>query len=97
MAYSSETLSIVEQIDSTAMLNIKANQNLVLDLNSSRYYDDLKPMIKYLKYSPITQYMIMAETVPMVHLSNAYSFAFYNQNEWVINFEIDSHKISVTT
>ena len=80
MAASSKTMSVAEQSGSTMMLNIKANQNLNIDLRSSRYPDDLKPMIECLEYSPIYQALTMVETVPMVHLSQAYSSDFFNQN-----------------
>ena len=96
VAESSETPSIAEQIGSTVMLNIKENQNLILDLNSSRYSDDLKLMIECQKYSHTAQALTMVKIVPLVHLSKAYSSAFYNQHEGVINFEIDSHKTSIS-
>lgn len=38
----------------------------------------------------------MVKTMPLVHLSKAYSYAFYNQHEGVIIFEIDSHKTSIS-
>ncbi|CAI9271278.1 unnamed protein product [Lactuca saligna] len=96
MADSSETPFVFKQTGSTMMLNIKANQNPILDLKSSRYSDDLNPIIECLKYSPIAQALTMAETMSMVHLSKAYFSAFYNQNEGVINFESDSHKTSIS-
>lgn len=96
MVASSETLFVAEHSGSTVMLNIKANQNLILVLNSSRYSDELQPMIECMKYSPISQDLTMAESVPMVHFSQAFSSTFYNQNEGVITFELDSHKTFIS-
>lgn len=96
MATSSETTSHAGQTASSVMLNIKPNQNLTLDLNSSQYSRALKPMIECLQYSRLAQALTMAESVPLIHLSRAYLSAIYNPNEGVITFDIDSNKTSVS-
>ncbi|CAH1437860.1 unnamed protein product [Lactuca virosa] len=96
MAASSETPSVAKQTASTVMLNIKPNQNLALDLDSSKYVDSLNSMVERLRYSPLAQALTMAESVPLVHLSKAFSTTNYKQSEVMITFEIDSHKTSIS-
>lgn len=67
-----------------------------LDLDSSRYSDVLKVMIKCLSYSPLAQALIIFESVPLVHLSKAYSSSNYSQIECSIDFEIDSNITSIS-
>lgn len=38
----------------------------------------------------------MAETIPLVHLSKAYSSSIYKKGEDLIHFEVSSHKTSIT-
>ncbi|CAI9269841.1 unnamed protein product [Lactuca saligna] len=75
MAASSETTSVVEQTTSTFMLKIKHNQNLDLDLESSKYAESLNPLIEGLRYSPLSQALTMDESVWLIHLSKAFSIA----------------------
>ncbi|CAI9273803.1 unnamed protein product [Lactuca saligna] len=96
MAASSETPSVVEKNTSSVMLNIKPNQNLILDLSSSKYAEYIQPMIKCLCYSLLSQALIVAENVPLVNLSKAFSTTRYQQSEVVITFEIDSHKTYIS-
>ncbi|CAI9261652.1 unnamed protein product [Lactuca saligna] len=77
MVASSETPSVAKQTASTIMLNIKPNQNLVLDLESSKYTDSLKSMIEFLQYSLLAQALTMAESLPLIHLLKAFSTADY--------------------
>ncbi|CAI9279860.1 unnamed protein product [Lactuca saligna] len=69
------------------MLNIKLKQNLILDLESSRYNEDLGPMIECLRFSSLAQALTMAESVPLVHLSKAYLSANYSKYDGLIQFE----------
>ncbi|CAI9266356.1 unnamed protein product [Lactuca saligna] len=96
LANSSKTPSITEQTASSVMLNIKPNQNLILDLDSSKYADSLKHMIECLRYSPLVQPLMMDENVPLVHLFKAFSIASYQHSEAMITFEVDSHKTSIS-
>lgn len=92
MVASSETPSVAEQTASTVVLNIKPNQNLDLDLESSKYAEYLKPMIECLRYSPLAQALTMVESVLLIHLWKAFSTANYKHNEAMITFKVDSHK-----
>lgn len=92
MANSTETLFLAEQTTSSVMLNIKPNQNLILDLDSPKYTYSLKSMIECLHYSPLVQALTMAENVPMVRLSKAFSTATYQHCEAMITLEVGSHK-----
>lgn len=96
MVGSSETTSFSDQFASMMMLNVKPQQNLTLDIDSSRYPEALRPMIECLRFSPLAQALTMAKSVPLVHLSKAYSTANYNQAEGVITFEVASHKTSIS-
>ncbi|CAI9277151.1 unnamed protein product [Lactuca saligna] len=96
MAGSSETTSFADQSASVMMLNMKAHQNLTLDLDSSRYPKALRPMIEYLCFSLLAQTLTMAEIVPFVHLSKAYTIENYIQVDGIITFEVASHKTSIS-
>lgn len=78
------------------MLNINPNQNLIIDLDASRYNSLIRPLIECLKFSPLMKALTMSEDVPLVHLSKAFSTAIYNKTEEVFYFEVSSHKTSIT-
>ncbi|KAI3701012.1 hypothetical protein L2E82_45654 [Cichorium intybus] len=94
MAASSSSFN--DQSDIVIMLDVKPNQNMIIDLDSSRYNAILQPMMECLKYSRISQALTMSESVPVVHLSSAYSSAIYNKAEETISFEVASHKTSIS-
>ncbi|CAI9294353.1 unnamed protein product [Lactuca saligna] len=74
------------------MMNLNPSQNLILDLDSSRYNDPLKLMIECLWFSPIAQALTMAYTIPLVYLSKVYSCATYTQADGIITFEVTTNK-----
>ncbi|CAI9276274.1 unnamed protein product [Lactuca saligna] len=67
---------------------------MIIDLDSSRY-KVLRPIIECLKFSQLAQALTMAEYVPLVHLSRAYSSSIYNKVDDVIHFEVASHNTSI--
>ncbi|CAI9298805.1 unnamed protein product [Lactuca saligna] len=72
MAGSSETPSVEDQTTLSGLLNINANQNLILDLDSAKYVVSLQPMVKYLRHSPLAPTLTIAEKFPLVHLSKMF-------------------------
>lgn len=93
---SSENVSFVDQSASMSKLAVKPNQNLIIDLDASCYNALIRPLIECLKFSPLMKALTMSEDVPLVHLSKDLSTAVYNKYEYVINFEVSSHKTSIT-
>lgn len=91
-----ENVSFIDQSASVIMLNIKPNQNLIVDLDESHYNALIKHLIECLRFSPLMKVMTMHEDVSLMHLSKAYSTAIYNKTEEIINFEVSSHKTSIT-
>lgn len=79
----------------STLLNIKPNQNLILDLDSSKYVVSLQPLIECLRLSPLAPTLTMAENVRLVHLSKAFSTASYQEGEVVIMFDIGTQKTSI--
>ncbi|CAI9264564.1 unnamed protein product [Lactuca saligna] len=96
MEGSSDTTSFVDQSTSVLLLNVKSGQNLILDLTASRYNEALKPMIECMRFSPLAQALTMVESIPLLHLSKAYTFVSYLLANGVINFEFDSRKTSIS-
>ncbi|CAI9284233.1 unnamed protein product [Lactuca saligna] len=96
MASSSEIPSIVEQMAQSTLLNIKANQNLILDLEHTKYDIFLQPLIDFLSYSPLVITLMKIENIPLVHLSKAYLTASYEQGEDMITFEVENKKTQIT-
>ncbi|CAI9286149.1 unnamed protein product [Lactuca saligna] len=78
------------------MLNIKPNQNLIVDFHASCYNALINPLIECLRFSPLMKVMTMDEDVPLVHLSKAYLTSIYNKIDEIINFEVSSHKTSIS-
>lgn len=76
----------------STLLNIKAKQNLILDLEPSKYDAFIQPLIKFMRYSPMVITLTKFENVPLVHLSKAYSIASYLKEEEKITFEIGNQK-----
>lgn len=92
---SSGNVSLANQSTSVIMLNVKSNQNLIIDLDASRYNALIIPLIEWLKFSPLMKALTMYEVVPLVYLSNAFSTTIYNKSKDVINFEISNNKTSI--
>ncbi|CAI9287503.1 unnamed protein product [Lactuca saligna] len=89
MEGSSEHISFADQSASIIMLAVKHGQNMILDLDPLRYNEFLRPIIEYLKFSPLSQALTMVESV---HLSKTYLSAIYNKADDIIHFEVASHK-----
>ncbi|KAI3752475.1 hypothetical protein L2E82_24508 [Cichorium intybus] len=85
-----------DNTSSTLMLKIKANQNLIIDLNSSHYSKHIRPMIECLKYSRISKALTTSASVPISLLSAAYSTAFYNKAEELVTFEVGNVKTKIS-
>ncbi|KAI3505860.1 hypothetical protein L1887_28169 [Cichorium endivia] len=85
-----------DNTSSTLMLKIKANQNLTIDLNSSHYNEEIRPMIECLKYSRISNALTASATVRISLLSAAYSTAFYNKADEKVTFEVGSVKTKIS-
>ena len=96
MAASPETTSVAEKLAQSSILNLKANQNLILDLDPTKYDGFLQPIVECLCYSPLVIALTKSEIVPMVHLSKAYSTSSYQKGEEMITFEIFNKKINIT-
>ena len=96
MVASSKTLYVAETMDQSSILNIKANQNVVLDLNLTKYEEFLQLIVECLRYSPFIIALAKSEIVPMVHLSKAYSTASYQKGEELITFESHNQKTHIT-
>ena len=75
MASSSKHVSFADQLASLIMLNVKNGQNMIIDIDSSTYDKFLRPIIECLKFSTLARALTMAKSVPLVHLSKAYSSA----------------------
>lgn len=87
---------VQEQSGQFSFLNIKRNQNLILDLNPFKYDIFLLPVIECLKYSTPVKALTTMENVPMSLLSKAYSSACYIKEEQRITFEIHKKKNSIS-
>lgn len=75
MASSFETPLGVYQTASSGLRGIKANQNIILDLNPSNYDAFLEPLIECLQNSLLFIALSKTENVPLSLLSEAYSSA----------------------
>lgn len=93
---SSEIVSFEDQSSSVIISNIKATQNLIVDLDASRYNALIKPLIECLRFSPLMKVMTMYEDVPLIHLSKAYSMSIYNKYDEIVSYEVSSHKTSIS-
>ncbi|KAI3510706.1 hypothetical protein L1887_17839 [Cichorium endivia] len=85
-----------DNTSSTLMLKIKANQNMIINLNSSHYNEPIRPMIECLKLSRISKALPESAPVPLVHLYSTYSSAFYNKTEEIVTFEVGSVKTQIS-
>lgn len=77
-------------------LKLFSNQNLILDLDPSKYEAFLQPLIECLRHSPVAQDLSMTENVPLVHLSKAFSTARYQEIGSIITFEVGFVQTSIT-
>ncbi|CAI9280418.1 unnamed protein product [Lactuca saligna] len=72
--------SLVEkQMAQSILLGIKANQNLILDHDPSKYEAFLQLLINCLKYSPLATALSKTQNVLLALLSRAYSIARYER------------------
>lgn len=96
MPGSSETPSVNEHTGQSLLLNIKQNQNLVLDLDPLKNDNYMLPIVECLKYSPLVKALTTSEIVSMSLLSKAYSTACYIKKEQWITFEVHIQKTSIS-
>ncbi|CAI9263690.1 unnamed protein product [Lactuca saligna] len=96
MAGSSENVLFANQSTSVIMLSIKPNQNMIIDLDASRYNELIRPMIDCLKFSPLMKVLTLAEIVSLVHLSKSFLTAINIKSDDIINFEVANHKTSIS-
>lgn len=96
MVGSLENRSVQEQSVQSLILNIKANQNMILDLHRAKYDGFLQLIVECLRYSPLIIALTKSEIVPIVHLSKAYSTACYQKEEQRIMFEVFNSKNHIT-
>ncbi|CAI9303697.1 unnamed protein product [Lactuca saligna] len=91
-----ENVSFADQLASVIMLNIKHNQNCIVDLDASRYNALIMPLIEHLRFSPLMKAMRMHDNVSLVHLYKAYSTSIYIKTEEIINLEVSSYRNLIT-
>ena len=96
MAASLETPSAAEKTAQSSLLNIKSNQNLILDLNCAKCDGFLQPLVECLQYSPLVIKLTKSKIIHMVHLSKAYSNASYQKGEEQITLEIANLKTHIS-
>ncbi|KAI3700355.1 hypothetical protein L2E82_44981 [Cichorium intybus] len=85
-----------EHSASTLMLNIKQNQNMIVDLDLSCYNENIHLMIECLKFSRLSEALTKSASVPLVHLSSAYSSTIYKKKEEIVTFEVASIKARIS-
>lgn len=91
-----DSSSVDEQMAQSTLLGMKANPNLISDLDPSMYDAFLQPLIDCLRYSPLATALSKIENVPLALLSRAYSSACYEEGDSAIYFELDNKKNSIT-
>ncbi|CAI9281376.1 unnamed protein product [Lactuca saligna] len=96
MASSSNTPSATDQTDSSGLLSLNPNQNLILDHDPSKYEAFLHPLIECLGHSPVAQALSMTENVPFIHLSNAFTTTRYQESRSIITFKVGFVQTSTT-
>lgn len=96
MAASSETPSLAENVAQSSLLTLKANQNLILDLDLTKYDGFLQSIVEYLSYSPFVIALNKSESVPLMHLFKSFSTGSYQKGEELVTFEIRDHKTHIT-
>ncbi|CAI9286301.1 unnamed protein product [Lactuca saligna] len=96
MVASSKTPSGADQTTTSGLLGIKANQNLILDLDPSKYDAFLQPLIECLRHSLLAGALSKLVHVTLVHLSNAFSTAHYKESSATIIFELGNQQTTIT-
>jgi len=92
----SSSNSFPEQSSKIITLSVKANQNMELDMDSSKYPVIIQPLIICLKYSRLATAFIATTQVPLIHLSTAYSTTIYDKPADSISFEVTGFKTVVS-
>ncbi|CAI9299731.1 unnamed protein product [Lactuca saligna] len=95
MAASSETPSGADQFATSGLLGIKANQNLILDLDPSKYDTFLQPLIECLRRSPLVDAITKSVHV-LVHLSKAFLTVHYEEGSATMIFEVGNQQSTIT-
>lgn len=81
MAGSYENISGQDQTAHSSLLAVKQHQNFVNDLEPIKYDAFMLPIVKCLKYSPLTIVLTKMENVPLSLLSRGYSTSNYIKEE----------------
>ncbi|CAI9259388.1 unnamed protein product [Lactuca saligna] len=79
----------------SSILNIKENQNMILDLDPAKYDRFLQLIVECLRYLPLVIALTKLEIVPLVHLSKSYSTTSHQKGNGFIAFEIFNKKTQI--
>lgn len=96
MAIFANNISFMDQTTSSTHLIVKGNQNLILDVDESKYTIVVQPSIVCLKHSVLRKALTHYSKVPTSALILAYTSANYNTVKDVMNFEVLGHKTYIT-
>lgn len=87
---------IMDQFASTITLVVKQNQNLIVDLDFSKYPKVGQPLIVCLNHSVLRKALVYYEEVPLSALILAYSTSNYNKSTYVMSFDIQGKKAVIS-
>ncbi|CAI9296216.1 unnamed protein product [Lactuca saligna] len=96
METSTNHVIVMDQSASTITLVVKQNQNLIVDLDFSKYPEVVQPFIMCLNHSVLRKALVYYEQVPLSALILAYSTASYNKSTYVKSFEIQGKKTAIS-
>lgn len=96
MAGSSENVSVHDQTVHSSLLTVKEHQNMLIDLEPSKYEPFMFPIIVVLKYSPLTIALTKMNNDPLSMISKAYTSTNYIKEECKISFEIHNRTTSIS-
>ncbi|CAI9276819.1 unnamed protein product [Lactuca saligna] len=97
MATSSETPFSTDQSATSGLLEIKDNQNMILDLDLLKYDAFLQPLIEFLRHSLLANTLSnYVHVPPLVHLSKAFTTACYEESSATILFAVGTQQSTTT-
>ncbi|CAI9296458.1 unnamed protein product [Lactuca saligna] len=96
MESSAYHVSFIDQSASSIHLVVKQNQNMIVDLDASKYSMEVQPLIECLNHSILKKALTHHEDVPLSTLILAYSTTNYNKKMNVMSFEVKGHKTTIT-
>lgn len=96
MASSGDNILFIDQMGSSIFLVVKPNQNMIANLDHSKYNSTIQPLVECLNYSSFKKALMHFESIPISSLKVAYSNPKYNKKYEAISLDVQGDRTEIS-